>query len=80
LPKEIKSKIALFCNVTEDEVFTAKDVECIYEVPLVFNKEGLDQKIVEKLNIWTRAPRLDHWEEIVRNLKESTSSVTIAIV
>lgn len=80
LPKEIKSKIALFCNVTEDEVFTAKDVECIYEVPLVFNKEGLDQKIVEKLNIWTRAPRLDHWEEIVRSLKEPTSSVTIAIV
>jgi len=80
LPKEIKAKIALFCNVTEDEVFTAKDVECIYEVPLVFNKEGLDQKIVEKLNIWTRAPRLDHWEEIVRSLKEPTSSVTIAIV
>ena len=80
LPKEIKSKIALFCNVTVDEVFTAKDVECIYEVPLVFNKEGLDQKIVEKLNIWTRAPQLDHWEEIVRSLKESTSLVTIAIV
>ena len=80
LPKEIKAKIALFCNVTEDEVITAKDVECIYEVPLVFHKEGLDQKIVDKLNIWTRAPRLDHWEEIVRSLKEPTSSVTIAIV
>jgi CTP synthase len=80
LPKEIKAKIALFCNVTVDEVITAKDVECIYEVPLVFHKEGLDQKIVEKLNIWTRAPRLDHWEEIVRSLKEPTSSVTIAIV
>jgi CTP synthase len=80
LPKEIKTKIALFCNVTVDEVFTAKDVDCIYEVPLVFNKEGLDQKIVEKLNIWTRAPQLDNWEEIVRSLKESTSSVTIAIV
>ncbi|MFZ0484176.1 MAG: CTP synthase [Desulfobacterales bacterium] len=80
LPKEIKSKIALFCNVTVDEVFTAKDVECIYEVPLVFHKEGLDQKIVDKLNIWTRAPRLDNWEEIVRCLKEPASSVTIAIV
>ena len=80
LAKEIKSKIALFCNVTVDEVFTAKDVECIYEVPLVFNKEGLDQKIVEKLNIWTRAPHLDNWEEIVKSLKEPKSSVTIAIV
>ncbi len=80
LPKEIKAKIALFCNVTIDEVITAKDVECIYEVPLVFLKERLDEKIVEKLNIWTRAPHLDIWEEIVRRLKEPKSSVTIAIV
>ena len=80
LPKEIKAKIALFCNVTIDEVITAKDVECIYEVPLVFLKERLDEKIVEKLNIWTRAPHLDIWEEIVRRLKEPKSSVNIAIV
>jgi len=80
LPREIKAKIALFCNVTVDEVITAKDVECIYEVPLVFHREGLDQKIVEKLNIWTRAPNLDSWEEIVKRLKEPKSSVSIAIV
>ncbi|HUV79186.1 MAG TPA: CTP synthase [Desulfobacterales bacterium] len=80
LPKEIKAKIALFCNVTVDEVITAKDVECIYEVPLVFHKERLDEKIVEKLNIWTRAPHLDDWKEIVRRLKEPKFSVTIAIV
>jgi CTP synthase len=80
LPNEIKSKIALFCNVNVDEVITAKDVECIYEVPLVFHKEGLDQKIVEKLNIWTRAPKLDDWEKIVKRLKEPSSEVTIAIV
>jgi CTP synthase len=80
LPREIKAKIALFCNVTVDEVITAKDVECIYEVPLVFHREGLDQKIVEKLNIWTRAPHLDNWEEIVKRLKEPKSSVMIAIV
>ncbi|MGD8449389.1 MAG: CTP synthase [Desulfobacterales bacterium] len=80
LPQEIKAKIALFCNVTVEEVITAKDVECIYEVPLVFHREGLDQKIVEKLNIWTRAPHLDDWEEIVRRLKEPKSSVIIAIV
>lgn len=80
LPQEIKAKIALFCNVTVDEVITAKDVECIYEVPLVFHREGLDQKIVEKLNIWTRAPQLEDWEEIVKRLKEPKSSVIIAIV
>jgi CTP synthase len=80
LPQEIKAKIALFCNVTVDEVITAKDVECIYEVPLVFHRERLDQKIVEKLNIWTRAPHLDDWERIVKGLKDPKSSVTIAIV
>ena len=80
LPQEIKAKIALFCNVTVDEVITAKDVECIYEVPLVFHREGLDHKIVEKLNIWTRAPHLDNWEKIVDKLKNPKSSVTIAIV
>ena len=47
LSDDIKAKIALFCNVSKDAVITAKDVECIYEVPLVFHKEGLDEKIVE---------------------------------
>jgi CTP synthase len=80
LSKNIKSKIALFCNVGVDEVITAKDVECIYEVPLIFHKEGLDKKIVDLLNIWTRAPQLKDWEELVKSLKEPKSSVTIAIV
>ena len=51
LPGEIKSKIALFCNVSQDAVITAKDVDCIYEVPLVYNQEKLDDKILEILNI-----------------------------
>ena len=59
LSNDIKSKISLFCDVGIDAVVTAKDVECIYEVPLVFHKEGLDSKIVELLKIWTRAPRLE---------------------
>ncbi|MBW2181509.1 MAG: CTP synthase, partial [Deltaproteobacteria bacterium] len=57
-----------------------KDVECIYEVPLVFNKEGLDEKIVELLNIWTRSPKLDGWEKVVKKFKDPTHSVNIAIV
>ena len=80
LSNEIKQKIALFCNVDVDAVITAKDVDCIYEVPLVFHKEGLDDKIVELLKIWTRAPRLDVWQEVVKKLKEPKNSVTIAIV
>ena len=80
LPREIKAKISLFCNVGIDAVVTAKDVESIYEVPLVFHKEGLDGKIVELLNIWTRAPRLEAWEELVRKIQTTQQSVTIAIV
>jgi len=80
LPKEIKAKIALFCNVGVDAVITAKDVDCIYEVPLNFHREGLDDKIVEILQIWTRAPRLEAWEELVKRFKEPKYEVTIAIV
>jgi CTP synthase len=80
LSREIKAKISLFCNVGIDAVVTAKDVECIYEVPLVFHKEGLDGKIVELLNIWTRAPRLEAWEELVHKIQVMHQSVNIAIV
>ncbi|MCU0559071.1 MAG: CTP synthase [Desulfobacterales bacterium] len=80
LSKELKAKIALFCNVGGDAVITAKDVGCIYEVPLVFHREGLDHKIIELLNIWTRAPRLDAWEDVVRRHQEPQHTVTIAIV
>ncbi len=80
LSKDIKSKIALFCNVGEDAVITAKDVDCIYEVPIGFHKEGLDDKIVELLNIWTRNPRLEDWDLLVKKIKSPVHEVTIAIV
>ncbi len=80
LNQDIKNKISLFCNVDADAVFTAKDVDCIYEVPLVYNKEGLGDKILKKLNVWARAPRLDEWREMVEKLKNPRFSVNIAIV
>ena len=80
LPKDIKAKIAMFCNVGNDAVITGKDVECIYEVPLVFHNEGLDDKIIELLNIWARAPRLEEWKKLCRRLKSPEHVVEIAIV
>ncbi len=80
LSEDIKSKIALFCNVGTDAVITAKDVECIYEVPLIFHNEGLDGKIVELLNIWTRTPRLEDWQKLCEEIKNPEYAVTIAIV
>lgn len=80
LVPEIKEKIALFCNIDKDAVFTAKDVDNIYEVPLLYNKEGLGDKILQKLNIWARAPRLDDWRELVEKMKNPRYALTIAIV
>jgi len=80
LSEDIKSKIALFCNVEVTSVFTAKDVGCIYEVPLVFHKEGLDNNIVDLLNIWTGQPKLDAWEEVVSKFNNPPREVCIGIV
>ena len=80
LSPDIKAKVALFCNVSQDAVVTAKDVDCIYECPLVFNKEGLDSKILEVLNIWTGSPRLEQWENMVDRYKSPSKRVTIAVV
>lgn len=80
LTPEMKAKISLFCNVEKDAVITAKDVESIYEVPLVFHQEGLDDKIVERLNIWTRAPRLEDWIALNEKIKNLTIPVHIAVV
>ncbi len=80
LPLDIKKKIALFCNVDVEDVITAKDVDCIYEIPLVFHQEGLDERIVEKLNIWTREPDLSPWQEVVRKFYNPKDTVKVAIV
>lgn len=76
----IKAKIALFCDVPENAVITSIDVKSIYECPLVYHKQGLDQLIVDKLNIWTRAPQLGPWNELVHNIQNLSKHITIAIV
>jgi CTP synthase len=80
LSVDIKKKISLFCSVDTDAVITAKDVGNIYEVPLNFHKEGLDDKVVELLNIWTGRPKLQEWERIVEICRYPEDSVKIAIV
>ena len=80
LSQEIKAKISLFCNVEIEAVFTARDASHIYEVPLNFNEEGVDQKIVNLLNIWTGQPHLEGWRDMVERLKNPHHEVSIAIV
>jgi CTP synthase len=80
LPPELKSKIALFCNVEKDAVITAKDVETIYEVPIVFRKEGLDELIVRLLHLEAGQPNLREWDAMVQKIKRPKHEVLIALV
>jgi len=80
LPPELKAKIAMFCNVEKDAVITAKDVETIYEVPIVFRKEGLDELIVRQLKLETGPPNLREWDAMVQKIKHPKHEVSIALV
>lgn len=80
LPKDVKEKIGLFCNVPADQVFSAVDVSTIYEVPLYFNEEGFDEKIAEKLGIWSGRPDLTRWKNMVEKIRNPKGAVTIGIV
>ena len=80
LPRDVKSKIALFCNLEDQAVITAKDVESIYEVPLAFAKEGVDALALKYLRIETKDPDLSRWEEIVRRSYNPADEVSIGIV
>jgi len=83
LPVDLRKKIALFCNVQENAVISALDVGTIYEVPLAFHEQGLDDLIVNNLHLMERFPSADlrQWRELVATIKEpSAGSVKIAIV
>jgi CTP synthase len=80
LSKDIKSKIALFCNVSEEAVITAKDVASVYEVPLVFANEGVDTLVLKYLHMEARDRELSKWEDIVHRVYNPKAEVTIAIV
>jgi CTP synthase len=80
LSQEIKSKIALFCNVREEAVITAKDVNSIYEVPLVFSQEGVDALALRYLRLEAKEHDLQQWKELVHRVYNPKSEVTIGIV
>jgi len=80
LAKDIKSKIALFCNVEEEAVITAKDVASIYEVPIVFSREGVDSLALKYLHLEAKDRDLHLWEELVHRVYNPKDEVTIGIV
>ncbi len=81
ISRELKDKIAMFCNVDTGNVFTSPDVKSIYELPLELHRQGIDERLAESLNIWTRAARLERWEDIIRKVySPSRGEVKVGIV
>ena len=80
LGEDILKKIAMFCNVQLDAVFQSIDVNTIYKLPLLLSKQGLDEKLSEVLNIWSRAPRLDQWKRITESILNPSRRIVIGFV
>ena len=80
LPPEVKRKIALFCNVPVEAVINAKDVPSIYEVPLHFAAEGLDEILLDLLSLPHYDRDLSKWESLVNRVKNPAGEVDVAVV
>ncbi len=80
LDETIRSKVARFCNVEIEDVISSLDARTIYEVPLLMKKEGLDQRVIEKLNLETKKANLDNWLGFVEAVCNPSKEITIALV
>jgi CTP synthase len=80
LPRDVKQKIALFCDVDEEAVITARDVDTIYEVPLALAEEGIDRIILKLLQLPQTDRRMDRWERLVHNIRHPQDELTIHVV
>jgi len=80
LDSDIKRKIALFCDVDEEAVITAKDVPTIYEVPVVLAAEGLDRIVLKYLHLPATERRMGPWEDLVARIKHPVDEITIHVV
>ena len=80
LSEETKRKIALFCNVEFGAVIESRDVPTIYEIPVSFAEQGLDDRIVNRLRLPSKSPDIGHWRELVRRVVHPARRVRIAVV
>ena len=80
IPKDMKDKIALFCSVTSDAVFSARDADLIYEVPLLLHEEGLDQKVAALLGLSDSSPNLKPWTDLISRIRNPTDNVKVAVI
>jgi len=80
LSKDLKEKVALFCDVDVDAVITASDVESVYEIPLVFAEQGVDEILLDLLKIDAPVRNLSHWTGMIERMQNPTDQVTIGLV
>jgi len=80
LDSDIKRKIALFCDVDEEAVITARDVDTIYEVPSALAEEGLDRIVLKHLHLPQSERRMQQWEDLVSRIKHPLDEITIHVV
>lgn len=80
LDKNRKERISLNCNLNEDDIISAPNVESIYQVPINFEKDGLSQVILRKLSLKPRSRDLHEWQTLARRIQNTTKPVSIGIV
>jgi CTP synthase len=80
IPVEERRKIALFCNISQERVIPALDVSSIYQVPIAYHKEGLDEAVLKYFEMSAPQPDLSKWESIVHKIEHPEGEVTIGVV
>ncbi len=80
ITSEMKEKISLFCDVDKDAVIEAADTETVYEIPLVFEQEGLADLVVKRLHLPASDANMDEWRGLIRRIKQPAHSVKVAVV
>ena len=80
LPDDALKKMAMFCSVSHDAVFQSVDVDTVYRLPSLLSTQGLDGKLATLLNIWSRASRLDAWDQVVQRITQPKRKVKVAFV
>ena len=80
LPKELRRKLALFCNVKENAVIQSIDASTIYDVPNLMLEEGLDKVVLDKLNLKSTKPDIEQWNQFVHRHKNPKTEITIGLI
>lgn len=80
MPEDLRHKISTFCNLSKDSVYEALDATSIYKMPIIYHEQGMDDRIVELLGIWTAKPKLDEWTRIIDSIEKPKHTLKIGLV